>query len=575
MPVLAGDSARCRPYGGAAVAGRPGTDRPAAGRRPEGRRRCCSGPTSAQPRDPADLDTSTCDRQDGHDAWTHDPGTAGRSRHLSTARSPQEVDAGFERVLRSGRVRPRPGRRRSSRTSSPPTAACTRCVGVANGTDAVELALRAVGVGEGDEVIIPANTFVATAGGDHGEPAASPVLVDCDPDVPADGSGHRSKRASRRAPGDHAGAPVRAARADGAGPARSRRATGSRSSRTPHRPGRRAARQAGRGRSATSAATSFYPGKNLGAYGDAGAVVTNSDAVADAVLGLRNHGGTVKYQHPELGFNSRLDTLQAVVLRAKLRRLDGWNAQRRAAADRYASLLAGMGARRAPRATLPGNQHVWHLYVVQVDERDRVLAEPERRGIGAGIHYPVPVHLQGAYRRPRVTAPATSRSPSARPAGSCPCRSIRASLPSSRSALSPSCAARGRRTRATEVQTCRQPSGRLLVTPSPVAGYSRPTARASPPRVTVVVPCYNYGHFLPECVASASTKRAWTWTSSSSMTRRRTAAARSPSRSPPTSRGSSGHPPRDQHASPGDVQRRLSRRATGDLPGACCRRMTC
>lgn len=111
---------------------------------------------------------------------------------------------------------------------------------------------------------------------------------------------------------------------------------------------------------------------------------------------MRNHGGDLQYQHGELGFNSRLDSLQAVVLRAKLRRLAQWNEQRRQAAGRYDALLAGMDGVGLP-ATAPGNVHVWHLYVVRVPERDRVLAALRAAGIGAGIHYAVPVHLQPAF----------------------------------------------------------------------------------------------------------------------------------------------------------------------------------
>lgn len=141
---------------------------------------------------------------------------------------------------------------------------------------------------------------------------------------------------------------------------------------------------------------SFYPGKNLGAYGDAGAVVTSDDALAERLRTLRNWGSDRKYHHPELGFNSRLDTLQSVVLLAKLRRLADWNERRRRAADRYHELLADLpGVTRPVR--LGGNEHVWHLYVVRVPERDRVLSELGEAGIGAGIHYPVPIHLQGAF----------------------------------------------------------------------------------------------------------------------------------------------------------------------------------
>jgi dTDP-4-amino-4,6-dideoxygalactose transaminase len=157
--------------------------------------------------------------------------------------------------------------------------------------------------------------------------------------------------------------------------------------------------------------TSFYPGKNLGAFGDAGAVTTDDAALARRVRLLANHGSEVKYQHPVLGFNSRLDTLQAVVLRAKLRRLAEWNAERVRAADRYADLLGGVPGVRLP-GVAPGNEHVWHLYVVRVAARDAVLADLNAAGVGAGIHYPVPVHLTGAlagegYRRGRF--PVTDR----------------------------------------------------------------------------------------------------------------------------------------------------------------------
>jgi dTDP-4-amino-4,6-dideoxygalactose transaminase len=144
------------------------------------------------------------------------------------------------------------------------------------------------------------------------------------------------------------------------------------------------------------AATSFYPGKNLGAYGDAGAVLTNSDELAAKVRALRNYGSEQKYVHSELGFNSRLDTLQAVILSAKLKRLAAWNEARREAAARYDALLGGV-PRLALPATLPGNLHVWHLYVVRLPERDRVLRELNAAGIGASIHYPVPMHLQKAF----------------------------------------------------------------------------------------------------------------------------------------------------------------------------------
>jgi dTDP-4-amino-4,6-dideoxygalactose transaminase len=145
-----------------------------------------------------------------------------------------------------------------------------------------------------------------------------------------------------------------------------------------------------------AAATSFYPGKNLGAYGDAGAALTGSGDVAARMRMMRDHGSPRKYEHEVLGFNSRLDTLQAVVLSAKLRRLAGWNAARRAAAARYDAMLSHCGEVVRPR-TLDGNEHVWHLYVVRVPDRDRVLKELHAAGIGAGIHYPVPIHRTAAF----------------------------------------------------------------------------------------------------------------------------------------------------------------------------------
>ena len=128
-----------------------------------------------------------------------------------------------------------------------------------------------------------------------------------------------------------------------------------------------------------------------------GAVLSNDDDFAKVVRELRNCGGTVKHEHPRIGVNSRLDTLQAVVLRAKLERLPRWNDERRAAAARYDGLLAGSDVLVLPKVK-EGNESVWHLYVVQVPERDRVLAQLHDAGIAAGIHYPTPCHLQGAYR---------------------------------------------------------------------------------------------------------------------------------------------------------------------------------
>jgi dTDP-4-amino-4,6-dideoxygalactose transaminase len=154
------------------------------------------------------------------------------------------------------------------------------------------------------------------------------------------------------------------------------------------------ARQAGvtAGGFGSVAATSFYPGKNIGAYGDAGAVLTKDEDIAARLERLRNYGGVAKYEHADLGFNSRLDTLQAVVLRAKLERLADWNELRRAAAARYDEMLRDITGLELPTIS-PGNDHVWHLYVVRVPNRDTVLQHLHDAGIAAGIHYPEPLHL--------------------------------------------------------------------------------------------------------------------------------------------------------------------------------------
>ncbi len=154
------------------------------------------------------------------------------------------------------------------------------------------------------------------------------------------------------------------------------------------------------GRSAGSlgkiAATSFYPGKNLGASGDAGAVTTDDADLARSVRLVANHGSVLKYQHEVVGVNSRLDAIHAVTLTAKLARLRDWNFRRQQAADRYAELLGSVPGIVIPRS-MPGNSDVWHLYVVRVSDRDRVMEGLISSGIGVGMHYPEPWHLTAAY----------------------------------------------------------------------------------------------------------------------------------------------------------------------------------
>ncbi|MCX6502867.1 MAG: DegT/DnrJ/EryC1/StrS family aminotransferase [Microbacterium sp.] len=267
-------------------------------------------------------------------------------------------------------------------------------IGVSNGTDALELAYRAVGVGHGDEVIMPANTFIATAEA-ASRIGAVPVFVDVDddhllidPDAVAAAVTGRTRAIvpvhlfGQTAPIDllmplaqRHGIPIIEDAAQSQG----------------------AASLAGRaGSLGHVAATSFYPGKNLGAAGDGGAVMTSDPTVARAVRDMSAHGSAVKYVHHRVGFNARLDAVQATVLRVKLRRLDGWNSARQEAAAFYRQVLGAIEGVRLP-AVRPGNVDVWHLYVIRLAERDRVLAELTADGIGAGIHYPTPVHLTEAY----------------------------------------------------------------------------------------------------------------------------------------------------------------------------------
>lgn len=273
-------------------------------------------------------------------------------------------------------------------------AGVSHVVGVANGTDALELAYRAVGVGPGDEVIMPANTFVATAEA-ASRIGAVPVFVDVDDEhllidpraveaaitprtraiVPVHLFGQTAPVELLAPVAERFGIPVveDAAQAQGAASNHGRAGTFGR-----------------------VAATSFYPGKNLGAAGDAGAVLTDDPAVAEYVRNVAAHGSSTKYLHDRAGFNSRLDAVQAVVLAAKLKRLEGWNDARRAAAARYGALLSGVPEVRVP-AVRPGNRDVWHLYVVRLEKRDQVAEVLLANGIGVGVHYPAPVHLTDAY----------------------------------------------------------------------------------------------------------------------------------------------------------------------------------
>ncbi len=270
----------------------------------------------------------------------------------------------------------------------------THCVGVANGTDALEMALRAVGVRPGAEVVLPANTFVATAEA-VARIGARVVLVDADEDglliSPDAVSGAITDRTVAVIPVHLYGqlAPVEQIRDLGL-PAGCTIVEDAAQSQGATRFGEPS------GSVGRVVATSFYPGKNLGAAGDAGAITTDDATLAGLCRSMGAHGSRSKYVHEVKGFNSRLDAIQAVVLTAKLRHLPGWNAARRTAAQHYRALLEDVDDVRLP-VTMPGNEHVWHLYTVRVPRRDRVLASLHEQGIGAGIHYPTAIHLTPAF----------------------------------------------------------------------------------------------------------------------------------------------------------------------------------
>ena len=267
-------------------------------------------------------------------------------------------------------------------------------IGINSGTAALQLALLAIGVGPGDEVIVPAHTFVATAAA-VSHAGARPVLVDV-----LARTGNLDPTLLERAitPRTRAILPVHlygqpadldpilefaeprgiaviedACQAHGA-----------------------LYRGLPVGTFGIASCFSFYPGKNLGAYGEAGAVATDDPSIAARIRRLRNHGERERYQHVEIGYNARMEGIQGAVLSVKLRHLDDWNDARRARASEYSAALAEC------ELELPGvepdRDHVYHLYVVRTEDRDGLRQHLAEHGIQTGLHYPVPVHLQEAYR---------------------------------------------------------------------------------------------------------------------------------------------------------------------------------
>ncbi len=268
------------------------------------------------------------------------------------------------------------------------------CIGVGNGLEALHLILRAYGIGPGDEVIVPANTYIATwLAVSHAGAIPIPVEPDIltfnmDPNLieeaitprtraimPVHLYGHPADMDPILAVATRYGLKVIADAAQAHG-----------------------ARYKGRhiGSIGDAAGFSFYPGKNLGAFGDAGAIATNDDSLADQLRLLRNYGSRVKYFNETIGYNSRLDPLQAAFLRVKLNHLDAWNRRRLVIVKLYQDKLSGLPNLKLPQVA-QWAEPVWHLFVVRHFQRDSLRQFLEQRGIGIVIHYPVPPHLSDAY----------------------------------------------------------------------------------------------------------------------------------------------------------------------------------
>jgi len=268
----------------------------------------------------------------------------------------------------------------------------TYAVGVASGTDALHLSLRAVGISDGDEVITTAHTFFATTAAIE-LAGAKPVLVDCDPETYLINVSDIEKAIT---PKTKAVIPVhiygQAAPMESINKiAEDYNLTVIEDACQAHGALYKNLRVGALGK---AAAFSFYPGKNLGAFGDAGAVTTSDEKVYQNLLALRNYGSTQKYYHLTFGINSRLDEIQAAILNIKLRFLDKWNGARVKAAERYRRNLAPN-----PSISLPAragqSTHVYHLFVIQVEgDRNIIIEEMAKKNIQCGIHYPLPLHMQ-------------------------------------------------------------------------------------------------------------------------------------------------------------------------------------
>lgn len=304
-----------------------------------------------------------------------------------------ELDAAIARVLQSGQYI-LGGEVEDFEHEYAQYVGAKHCIGVGNGLDAITLSLVAHGIGPGDEVLVPSNTFIATwLGVTHA--GATPIPVEPDWGTYVVDAARLEAAITPRTraviPVHLYGLPVdmpairelcrrrSLVLVDDAAQAHGAAIEG-----TPI------------GGFGTTTTWSFYPGKNLGAFGDAGAITTDDDTIAASLRRLRNYGSSEKYIHDERGFNTRLDPLQAAVLRVKLKHLDSWNGRRQRVADRYAAALGNLPDIRLSLVPA-GRRHVFHLFVVRTARRDALRAKLEAAGISTLIHYPRPPHLQLAY----------------------------------------------------------------------------------------------------------------------------------------------------------------------------------
>lgn len=272
---------------------------------------------------------------------------------------------------------------------------CTYCVGVANGLDALHIALLALGIGKGDEVIVPSNTYIATwlavsyTGATLVPVEPNPATYNLDPDrleaaitertkviMPVHLYGQPCEMDKIMQLAKNQGIYVVEDNAQSQGATWMGKKTGT---------------------FGDLNGVSFYPGKNLGALGDAGALTTNKEDLAQEARTIRNYGSEKKYYNKRIGINSRLDELQAAILRLKLSKLDEWNAERKKIASWYLERLQGTSNLQLPTVA-EGAESVWHQFVVLTAQRDQVINQLGEKGVGTLIHYPVPPHLQQAYQ---------------------------------------------------------------------------------------------------------------------------------------------------------------------------------